>query len=423
MKIARKITLTFSILSITLLFSTVLLLRTIAINGEGYSASIELWSIHAKRTASELLTGAQSPYLSAVGDYCIEITSSRCPQIFKGVLEHSTFLPTTIPNVSFLRVNRQLFLRVLTEHGEVYFSRKFAPSISSRLLGFYLTSMLGLIFVAYKLTKCFCRPLSTLHQAVLRIGTGDLSRLELYNTNDEFGVLTRTINWMTKQFSTMITARQQMLIALGHDIRGPLCCLNLAIDQITECQIKKTMINSVERIETQLKQIVDKERERMNLNNVCFELVDMKELCIREITYSFSQVREQIHFECNLHKRDEFILEGDPSRLHILLHNLLKNALFYSEGKRVEVELSHQAGWLNLSVSDSGAGIETQVQQHLFSPFVYGKKGGTGLGLYLCRAVATAHGGDISCNSHLGIGSIFTVSLPLLTKNRNVLNI
>jgi signal transduction histidine kinase len=109
-------------------------------------------------------------------------------------------------------------------------------------------------------------------------------------------------------------------------------------------------------------------------------------------------------------------VDGDPVRLRQLLTNLIDNAVKYSpEGAPVEVRAEAVNGHIRVDVVDHGRGIAPRDQRLIFERFgrVPGtSKPGTGLGLYIARAIAEAHGGDLRVSSKLGEGSTFTLDLP-----------
>jgi two-component system phosphate regulon sensor histidine kinase PhoR len=111
---------------------------------------------------------------------------------------------------------------------------------------------------------------------------------------------------------------------------------------------------------------------------------------------------------------------GDHQHLSQLIDNLIDNAIKYTPEKgRVELRLREEAGEMVLEVEDSGIGISPQYQQRVFERFYRVDKarsqsmGGTGLGLSIVKNIAERHGGTVSVNSQLGVGSIFTFRMPL----------
>lgn len=110
-------------------------------------------------------------------------------------------------------------------------------------------------------------------------------------------------------------------------------------------------------------------------------------------------------------------LDVDPSRIHQLLMVLLDNALRYSpDGGTVRVEARRTKDGLSVAVHDDGIGIPADEAPHVFDRFVRGSNalpGGTGLGLPVAKAIATAHGGTLTLESREGQGTTVTLTLPL----------
>lgn len=110
--------------------------------------------------------------------------------------------------------------------------------------------------------------------------------------------------------------------------------------------------------------------------------------------------------------------EWDDSRIAQVLVNLLSNALRYGEGKPVSVDVALTDGGLaRLAVADQGPGIAREAQQKIFERFerlgASARGPGMGLGLYISRQFAEAHGGSLTVHSAPGEGACFEVLLPL----------
>ncbi len=111
---------------------------------------------------------------------------------------------------------------------------------------------------------------------------------------------------------------------------------------------------------------------------------------------------------------------GNEEALHVLVSNLLENALRYTDiGGTVEIDVQKDATVAKISVSDTGIGIPESAQLHIFERFYRVDKsrsrasGGSGLGLAIAKAITEAHRGSIEVYSEEGQGSKFTVTLPL----------
>ncbi|MEO8276550.1 MAG: PAS domain S-box protein [Thermoanaerobaculia bacterium] len=110
---------------------------------------------------------------------------------------------------------------------------------------------------------------------------------------------------------------------------------------------------------------------------------------------------------------------SDRRRVEQILLNLLSNAIQFTEHGSVHLIAELVPGFVRLQVQDSGIGIQAGDLTTLFRPFRQidtgpsRKHGGTGLGLAICRRLAALLGGEISARSEWGVGSVFTVTLPL----------
>ena len=114
------------------------------------------------------------------------------------------------------------------------------------------------------------------------------------------------------------------------------------------------------------------------------------------------------------------MVRGRAEDLSAMLRNLIENAIRYTPtGGRVEVTVRADAGRARIEVTDSGVGIPAKELARIFERFYRvdparsRDTGGTGLGLSIVRHVAEAHGGSVRADSTLGVGSTFTVTLPL----------
>jgi len=152
----------------------------------------------------------------------------------------------------------------------------------------------------------------------------------------------------------------------------------------------------------------------MRLNMADIDLVRLIERAVERY-----QTQTTIHtIETSV--QDNFpILQGDETRLRQVLDNLLSNAVKYSpKGGKIMVNAEYDAEWVRVSVKDSGIGLRQDQLDKVFDRFyrvddkLTSETQGTGLGLYLVRAVVEAHGGRIWAESHVNEGATFIVALP-----------
>ncbi|WP_237751074.1 ATP-binding protein, partial [Pseudomonas aeruginosa] len=112
-------------------------------------------------------------------------------------------------------------------------------------------------------------------------------------------------------------------------------------------------------------------------------------------------------------------VSGDPTRIRQVVSNLLSNALKFTRLGRVDVRVEATAEGVRISVRDTGIGIAQEALDRIFQPFTQAdagitrQYGGTGLGLALTRKLCEAMQGELTVESTVGLGSLFSVGLPL----------
>ena len=161
--------------------------------------------------------------------------------------------------------------------------------------------------------------------------------------------------------------------------------------------------------------VLDTSRIESGQFSYSFTDVDVGEL-VQESAAAAESGQDEIEIHSHVHRPLPFV-RGDRDRLRQVLTNLLENAVKYSPaGEAVEVEALAENGRINVEVRDSGPGVAPEHQALIFEKFgrVAGEhaKPGTGLGLFIARSIAQAHGGSLEVRSRNGRGTIFALRLP-----------
>jgi len=121
--------------------------------------------------------------------------------------------------------------------------------------------------------------------------------------------------------------------------------------------------------------------------------------------------------EVNL-EADDLLIQADPTRLAQVFDNLLSNAVKYAPGSKVMISLETEGEKARITVRDNGPGISPAHLSNIFSRFYRVPDAnrsvrGSGLGLFICRRIIRAHGGEITAESSVGEGTTFNIYLPL----------
>jgi signal transduction histidine kinase len=116
----------------------------------------------------------------------------------------------------------------------------------------------------------------------------------------------------------------------------------------------------------------------------------------------------------------------DPDRIKQVLTNLLANALEHTHASgKITVTAAHNGDFIRVSVADTGEGIAPQHLPYVFERFYRAdasrtrSTGGSGIGLAIVRQLTQAHGGSVSVESQLGLGSCFTFTLPVMQQTES----
>ena len=275
--------------------------------------------------------------------------------------------------------------------------------------------LLVLAFSYHAIRRLF-HPIETIRAGVARIGAGDLDHRVEIRRRDELGQLAVSINAMADDIREMLEAKRQLLLAISHELRSPLTRARLNTELLDDCAARQALLTDLSELETLLGELLESERLRGRHTALVREAVDPTELLTRLVQESFADA--DIH--CDLDLPGTY-LSLDPVRIRLLARNLLTNALRHTpEGSPPPTLSSHldNACW-TLAVSDTGTGIANEQIGHLTTPFYrvdpsrQRESGGVGLGLYLSRAIAEAHGGTLKISSSPGRGTRVLVSIPV----------
>lgn len=152
------------------------------------------------------------------------------------------------------------------------------------------------------------------------------------------------------------------------------------------------------------------EEEVFSLTTQPVDLVPLVQETVRHFQTPHSPIQVRVP--------QALVVEADPDRVRQVLENLVSNALKHGfKGTPVVVELDEEnrkdGQWAVITVRDEGPGIAPELLPRLFNRFASGPaSGGLGLGLYLAKGIADAHGGMLTVTSNPGEGSTFRLSLP-----------
>jgi signal transduction histidine kinase len=291
--------------------------------------------------------------------------------------------------------------------------------------GITLGILLMLTFLAFLFIRRMLRPLDDIRDGARRFGEGQFGeQIPVCHPGrpDELGHLAQTINTMGHDIHQMLEAKRALLLAISHELRSPLTRARLNTELLPETPEVTPQRDALMRDLLEMANLISDllESERLSSRHAALhrELVDPARLAtdvIHELQSRHANAASiALHLDDNLPARSL-----DPSRLRLLLRNLLDNALRHNNPATapVELHLCQQGQSLLIEVRDYGSGVAEDQLPNMASPFFRpdsdrGRStGGVGLGLYLCRLVAEAHNGTFRI-SNAKPGLRIQVSIP-----------
>ncbi len=276
---------------------------------------------------------------------------------------------------------------------------------------FTLAGILALTALAYGYIRRLLRPLDDIRDGAQRFGSGDFAQPIPIRRRDELGQLATDVNTMAGRIHQMLEAKRGLLLAISHELRSPLTRARLNTELLPEvgdvAPRREALLRDLGEMRDLVTDLLESERLGQGHTALQLEAVDLAEL-IQEVAQAAAPAAGPVpHVVLEL-ERDIPPLQLDRTRMRLLLRNLLDNALRHSadaaQPPTVRLQLAPDAEGRNslcITVRDHGAGVDEAVLPHLAEPFyrpdsARGRTaGGVGLGLYLCKLVAQAHGGSL----------------------------
>lgn len=293
------------------------------------------------------------------------------------------------------------------------------------------------LFLTFVLGRELKKSLNVLINAAREVGRGNYNLVIPVRTGDELGQLSESLNGMVtslRQQKTAVNIRDEFLSLASHELKTPLTTLKLQI-QMRKRNMEKgdlsafepeKMKRHLENEDAQLNRLVrlvedmlDISRIRVGKFSLRIEQVDIVQLARDVIQRLEVQIRES-RSEIELVAPESLSGEWDSYRLEQVFVNLLTNAMKYGRQGKITLSIVPNIDYVEMSVADQGIGISESDQDRIFQQFERAvsssEASGLGLGLYIVKQIITAHQGEIRVQSEPGKGSIFTIRLPLVTR-------
>ena len=286
-------------------------------------------------------------------------------------------------------------------------------------------SVVVILMIYALLSKVITRPLIHMKEATEKLSKGDFKVKLPYDSKDELGELSVSIQKLAKDLERLKKERNEFLASISHELSTPLTYLIgyakvLMRKELSEKE-REQYLSIIAEEANQMKELVKNllELAKIDENNFTvtkehFEADSFLQKIIKLVEPSYKHK----NIKLNLIKQKNFQIYADPLRLQQIVLNLLDNAMKYSrENTEIRLEVYQSDNKTVISISDEGIGIPPDEIELIFDRLYRVEKsrsrtyGGSGIGLSVVKELVEAHGGKIEVISKLGEGSTFKVTI------------
>lgn len=324
-----------------------------------------------------------------------------------------------IEDIAISDSRRHPVLRLETDGYHVYIEfarpRKQEHGVSDMLLAIVgLTLLLALCYLAI---RHLLKPIGKLKTTVQLISDGDLSARTNAVGRDDLAQLAKSVDRMSERIQKMLDAKRELLLAISHELRSPLTRARVAAEMLEPSRHQGKLIGDIEAMDALIAQLVESERLQTHV------VLDWQNVDVREV---ISEIVASLDADVDwISPTGNFNLQADRTRVHVLIRNLIDNALLHGKNdvqsaSTVSIDTQASDNDISVVISDNGPGISEEhlglVTEAFYRPDASRtrKTGGIGLGLYLCQRIVEAHGGTLTIESPKtrDVGTVVTVTLP-----------
>jgi two-component system sensor histidine kinase BaeS len=292
--------------------------------------------------------------------------------------------------------------------------------VYSGLAAIALALIIGIV-----LSRTLTRPIRELTAATQAMSEGNFGMQVSVRSRDELGELAHSFNRMSADLEQSTNARRQMTADIAHELRTPLSLILGHAEAVHDGVLPPTRENfEIIREEAgRLEHLVDDLRtlSLADAGELSIEKqpVDLKKL-LQDIASVYQHRVQQKDVRLELDTESDIpLVPADSNRITQVVTNILDNALRYTpENGRVNISLKQVPEGAQISIKDSGPGIEQEKAGRIFDRFYRVDssrnrgEGGSGLGLAIAKSIVQAHGGQIWVESVLGQGVNVLIVLP-----------
>lgn len=287
------------------------------------------------------------------------------------------------------------------------------------------------LYARGKIRRVYEEPMHRLAEATMKVARGDFSvyvpTINTVDRLDYLDVMILDFNKMVEELGSIETLKTDFISNVSHEMKTPIAIIKnyaelLQTKEISEEQ-RREYAASIETAAARLSSLITNILRLNKLENqrIAPEAVPCdvsRQLC--ECILQFEEAWDEKEIELETEVEDTAFIKADANLLELVWNNLLSNAIKFTEpGGIVTIRQTSDEKYVRVSVADTGCGMNKESMEHIFDKFYQGDtshaREGNGLGLALVKRVLELMDGDIQVSSREGQGSVFTVTLPVVS--------
>lgn len=290
-----------------------------------------------------------------------------------------------------------------------------------------IASLIGFIFA-----RTLVSPINRVTRAAEALSKGDYSARTDMSGDDEISQLGNTLDEMARSIERDRELERRLTSDVAHELRTPLMAIQATveamIDGVYDTDEEHLMLidSEVRRLSRLVDALLKLSRLENRTQPFKEEVLNLGKL-IEGIVISHEVLVVDSGLSIEYHAEPNVRVVGDPDKISQAVANLISNAVRYtSEGGSILVDVRREGQIAAIDVSDTGVGLTPEEEQMVFSRFWRAdagrnrESGGLGIGLAVVKEIVDRHGGRVLVHGEKGIGSTFTIVLPLYNESQSM---
>ena len=287
-----------------------------------------------------------------------------------------------------------------------------------------------IIIFSFVLNRFFLKPIKNLvsYTNIIKDKSKEKTNIEnIKNRNDELGVLSNSMDEMTKELNKRINTAENFSTDLVHEIRNPLASLKSASEIISETEDKnqrnkliEIVSHDVQRIERLITDYSQMLKDEVAINSEKMIKIDLVSV-VKSVVDDFNGIynsKRGINIKLKLNGSKNYNIFGIENRIEQIIANLLENSISFSkDNQQIDVEIKKsQNKKINLFVIDEGEGFKEKDTDKIFGRFYSNRLGKfgehSGLGLNIVKNLVELHNGQIFASNNKNRGAKIEIIFP-----------